>query len=148
MNLFGCNSNRKIVREDAGEVHKKWPTMDSTTSYDAMICVDSGTTKHSLLILLFESNSIDDTTIWNCQEITSSTRCRLVSKGYFSRAFLNCGDKHGVIYESNGDLYQLRSKDDLILFDQITVESQDQIWHHHCYRFSLKYLSNIDDIFG
>ena len=69
--------------------------MDSTKSYDTIICVDSGTTKHSLLILLFEANSSDDTTI-NCQEITSSTSFKLVRKGYFSSAFLNCGVKSSM----------------------------------------------------
>ena len=96
------------------------------------------------MLLLFESNSADDTAI-DCHEIISSTRYAMIRKAARLRAFLHCGDQYGIIYENDTDLYRLdlTNIDDDIRFECIAVSDENQIWNYVSYGFAPKYLSMI-----
>ena len=66
------------------------------------------------LILFFESNKIDDAVIY-FHTCISSIPCHNFHQSIF------CGERHGIIYESNGALYQCKLQD--IAFDAIDSDT-------------------------
>ena len=150
---------------------------ENTKSYDAILLIEHNIPamftpnkpSRYLSLLLFSSDSIDKDQNIECQSIhsneslqsniknlVSSFDARSVQTKYVQ--FLNCGDKHGIIYEYNGNLLQLSLQninEYNLSFDKvINVDEDDQIWHnwqksYNFYKYlSMLYLNGSERIFA
>ena len=141
-----CNE-KKITYDGILSVHTQGTMMD--------IMINNNDKASKVVnIILFESNKIENDTI-NYHSYTSTIPLT-THKNYFDRVnqFLYCDKKHGVIYEYEGNLYQLNLKDINILSNQFTfnqIKYDNDIWNGEFYgggHLSMNYLYKTESIFA
>ena len=131
-----------------------YPSAKSTKQCDAILCNN--------IFYLFPSNSINDDEI-ACNEI-SNINTMAIERGRYSykatkdlTRYLYCGNKHGIIHEHNGGLYQLKIAQTITKdasFNRLNIDPDDNIWNnmncttHGSTYLSMSYLQNSERIFA